>query len=325
MSPFAWAERYYEDREALLGALGRMLGTDAENITLTRGTAQGLSLLRGLDWRPGDNIITARGEFPTNLYPWLSLEPRGVEVRLVEPVEGRVTPEGVFALMDDRTRAVSLSLVQFWNGYRIDAARIGDECRSRDVVFAVDAAQAAGAVRMDVEAMHLDLVASCAVKWLQGPTGIGFAYVRPELASRLDPPSVGLGSMASHDYFEPLVEFAPGARRFQESACSFLDVAALRASVELLEEVGFGVIVDRVLGLSAYLVERLDDVVEPFPREREESSGIVSFRPRREKPADVQARLAAKNILVHERGDFVRFSPHYYSTTEEIDIALDAL
>jgi cysteine desulfurase/selenocysteine lyase len=324
-TPFGWAERYYEDREALLAVLGRMLNTSAENIVPTRGTAQGLSFLRGLDWKPGDNIVTAKGEFPTNLYPWLSLEPRGVEVRLVEPVDGRVTPEAVFDLMDDSTRAVSLSLVQFWNGYRIDAARIGAECRSRGIAFALDAAQAAGAVRIDVDAMQVDLVSSCAIKWLQGPTGIGFCYVHPSLASRLDPPSVGLGSMASHDYFEPVVEFAPGARRFQESAASFLDVAALRASVELLVEIGFDVIEERVLDLSDHLMRALDDIVEPAPRTREESSGIVSFRPASEAPAAVQARLAEKKILVHERGDFVRFSPHYYNTVEELDIALAAL
>lgn len=328
-SPFGWAETYYEDREALLAALGRMVSTDAENVTLTRGTAQGLSFLRGLDWKPGDNIVTAKGEFPTNLYPWLSLEPRGVSVRLVEPIDGRVTPEAVFAMMDGRTRAVSLSLVQFWNGYRIDAAKIGAACRSRGVAFALDAAQAAGALTIDVDALQADLVASCAIKWLQGPTGIGFCYVHPSLASRLDPPSVGLGSMASHDYFEPVVEFAPGARRFQESACSFLDVAALRACVELLEEVGFDAIEERVLDLSSYLAQGLATrgcaIVEPWPRTRHESSGIISFRPADEAPAEIQARLASKNILVHERGDFVRFSPHYYNTVEELDLALDAL
>jgi selenocysteine lyase/cysteine desulfurase len=248
---------------------------------------------------------------------------------MVEPVDGRVTPEGVFALMDDRTRAVSLSLVQFWNGYRIDAARIGAECRSRGIAFAVDAAQAAGAIRIDVDALGVDLVSSCAIKWLQGPTGIAFCYVRPELADRLDPPSVGLGSMASHDYFEPVVEFAPGARRFQESACSFLDVAALRASVELLEEIGFDQIEERVLDLSAYVGAGLEArgcaIVEPWPRMREESSGIISFRPSSEAPAALAARLSEKNILVHERGDFVRFSPHYYNTYEELDLALDAL
>jgi selenocysteine lyase/cysteine desulfurase len=164
---------------------------------------------------------------------------------------------------------------------------------------------------------------------MQGPTGIGFCYVHPDTALRLDPPSVGLGSMASHDYFEPVVEFAPGARRFQESACSFLDVAALRACVELLEEIGFGAIEDRVLALSSHLgnglAERGCAIVEPWPRTREESSGIISFRPSGETPSDVQTRLAEKNILVHERGDFVRFSPHYYNTIEELDLALGSL
>jgi selenocysteine lyase/cysteine desulfurase len=326
--PWAWAQSYYDDREALLSSLGRMIGASAEDVTLTRGTAHGLSLLRGLDWGPGDNIVSAHLEFPANLYPWLALEHRGVEVRLVSPEDGRVTPESVLDSMDDRTRAVSLSLVQFWNGYRIDAARIGEQCRSRGVAFALDAAQAAGVVRIDVGALRCDLLTAGAMKWLQGPIGIGFCYVHPELAERIDPPIVGLGSVASHDYYEPNLEWAPGARRFQESACSFHDVAGFRASMELLEAVGHQTIEDRVLDLTSYLGDGLDDrgcaVVEPWPRKREESSGIISFRPARS-PAEVVETLGAAGILAHERGDSVRFSPHYYNTREEMDRALNAL
>lgn len=328
-TPFGWAEGYYTDRLELLAALGRLVGASGDDVTLTRGTAQGLSFLRGLDWRAGDNIVSARGEFPVNLYPWMALEHRGVELRLAELEDGRITPEAVFDLMDERTGAVSLSLVQFWNGFRVDAARIGAECRSRGVAFALDAAQAAGALRIDVDALGCDLVASCAIKWLQGPTGIGFCYVRPSLGERIDPPLVGLGSMASGDYFSLELEWAPGARRFQESACSFLDVAAFRASVDLLEEIGIDVIEQRVLDLTAHAAEGLAargyDIVEPWPRKREESSGIISFRPRDRSPAEIARTLAAKNILVHERGDLVRLSPNYYNTTDEIDRTLDAI
>ena len=327
--PWAWAQEYYEDRNWLLAALGRMVAATADDITLTRGTAQGLSFARGLDWGPGDNIVSAELEFPANLYPWLALQTRGVELRLVKPSDGRIEPESVFDVMDDHTKAVALSLVQFWNGFRIDAPRIGEQCRSRGVAFVLDGAQAAGVLRIDIETLRCDLLAAGSIKWLQGPVGIGFAYVRSQLAERIDPPLVGLGSMASHDYFETGLQFAPGARRFQESACSFHDVAGFRAAVELLEAVGFDTIDEIVLDLTAYLgdglIERGYDVVEPWPRKREESSGIVSFRSSRFTPTDIVKSLAAKGVLAHERGDFVRFSPHYYNTRDEMDRALDAL
>jgi selenocysteine lyase/cysteine desulfurase len=88
--PWGWAQEYYADREALLSGLGRMVGAAADDITLTRGTAQGLSFIRGLDWGPGDNIVTAEGEFPANLYPWLALRTRGVEARLARPSDGTI-------------------------------------------------------------------------------------------------------------------------------------------------------------------------------------------------------------------------------------------
>ena len=327
--PWAWAQGYYDDREALLAALGRMVGATADDVAITRGTAQGLSFIRGLDWGPGDNVVTAHLEFPANLYPWLALKTRGVDVRLAEPSDGRIEPESVFRLMDAKTKAVALSLVQFWNGFRIDAAMIGAECRSRGIAFALDAAQAAGCTRIDVDALNCDLLAAGAIKWLQGPVGIGFCYVRDSLAERIDPPLVGLGSMVSRDYFETEFEYAPGARRFQESACSFHDVAGFRAAVEVLEAVGFDTIDEIVLELTAYLGDGLAgrgfDVVEPWPRKREESSGIVSFRSQTFSPKDIVASLAAEGVLAHERGDSVRFSPHYYNTREEMDHALDAL
>jgi selenocysteine lyase/cysteine desulfurase len=327
--PWGWTQEYYDDREALLATLGRMVGASAADVTLTRGTAQGLSFIRGLDWGPGDNVITARNEFPANLYPWLALQTRGVEVRMAEPSDGRIDAESVFRLMDEKTKAVALSLVQFWNGFRIDAPTIGTECRSNGVAFALDGAQAAGCVRIDVEELKCDLLAAGAIKWLQGPVGIGFCYVRDTVAERIDPPLVGLGSMASHEYFETNFEYAPGARRFQESACSFHDVAGFRAAVELLEEVGFDAIDEIVLDLSTYLGEGLAargfDIVEPWPRKREESSGIVSFRSARFSTTEIVSSLAEAGVLAHARGDFVRFSPHYYNTREEMNRALDAL
>ena len=122
--------RFLEEMERLRQGLARIVGGDPEGLTVTRGTAHGISLLaQGLDWRAGDNIVSARLEYPANLYPWMAQKKRGVELRLVEPDGGRVTPEAVFAMMDGRTRVVALSSVQFWNGYRIDIGRIGDECQ----------------------------------------------------------------------------------------------------------------------------------------------------------------------------------------------------
>lgn len=326
-----WAERYGPDRQALREVLARLVGGRPDEIVLTRNTGHGLSLLAGgLDWQPGDNVVAARWEFPTNLYPWMGLERRGVQLRLVEPVDGRVTPAAVSDLIDDRTRVVALSLVQFWNGYRSDAAAIGAACRRRGVLFALDAMQGLGAVPLDVSSVPVDLVAAGAVKWLMGPVGIGMCWLAPALLQSLHPPLLGVGSVATpHAYFEPVLEYAPGSKRFEEGAVSWFDIVGFRAAVGLLEEVGFDVVSSRVLDLSALLAGRLADagfqIVGPWPRTRDESSGIVSVRRPGIPHTELLARLDAAGIVAGSHRDFVRLSPHFYNDEGDVDRAVRAL
>ena len=138
-------DEYTEALETLRHSLGNLVAVGPDQVNITRGTAHGISLLaRGLDWRPGHNVVSARLEYPANLYPWMAVAKHGVELRLVEPVDGRVTPEAVLGLVDARTRVVALSFVQFWNGYRLDLAKIGAECRRQGVFLAVDGIQGLG-------------------------------------------------------------------------------------------------------------------------------------------------------------------------------------
>lgn len=323
--------RFLEEMERLRQALARIVGGDPEGLTVTRGTAHGISLLaQGLDWRAGDNIVSARLEYPANLYPWMAQKKRGVELRLVEPDGGRVTPEAVFAMMDGRTRVVALSSVQFWNGYRIDIGRIGDECRRRGVVLAVDAIQTLGVLETDVKAMNIDFMAAGAGKWLMGPVGIGLAWFTPALMERIEPLLVGTGSVIKNtEYFNPEFKWAPTARRFEESSISWLDLAAFLAAAELLLEIGIDKIEDRVLSLAGRLgdglVDRGFEIWEPWPRKRSESSGIVSFRKPDTSPEEQFRDLTAARISCRTHGDYVRLSPHFYNTVEEIDRALDVL
>jgi cysteine desulfurase/selenocysteine lyase len=326
-----WTARYGADRAALRQALARLVGGQAEGITLVRSTGHGLSLLaRGLDWRPGDNVVGARWEYPTNLYPWMALERQGVELRLADPVDGRITVGGLMALADERTRAVCVSWVQFWNGYRIDLDAIGAACHERGIVFCVDGIQGVGAVQLDVERAGIDLLSCGAIKWLLGTPGTGFAYVSPRLVPLLQPLTVGIGSVVQTEQaFEPELDWNPTARRFEESATSWFDIVAFLACVRLLERHGMPEIEQRVLDLTARLGEELaaggHQVVAPWPRARVESSGIVSFRTPGTAPADQVRRLAEAGVVARVHSDFVRLSPHAWTRDTEIDRALAAL
>jgi len=321
---------FRSDYDALHCILAHLIQARPEQIAITRGTAHGLSLCaRGLDWRHGDNIVGAQLEYPTNLLPWMALESRGVELRLVVPDEGRVTPERVFALIDDRTRVVALSLVQFWNGFRLDVSRIGAECRRRGIKFVVDGAQAVGAVGIDVDAARIDLLAAGACKWLLGPVGVGFCYIHPELLRELDPPLIGVGSVAEPDAFRVVLAYATTARRFEESDLSWLDVAGFLAGVQLIEEIGIETIEDRVVSLSTRLGNRLSqsgfELAPPWPRSPNESSGIVSFRRSGIDPADDLRRLENGGVIGRVRGEYVRLSPHFYNTDAEMERVLSIL
>jgi selenocysteine lyase/cysteine desulfurase len=243
---------------------------------------------------------------------------------------GRVLPDAIFSMVDGRTRVVAISHVEFWNGFRVDIEAIGTECRKRGIVFAVDVMQSVGALRVDVSRTPIDFCAAGAGKWLLGPPGVGFCYFTPELIEKVQPRVVGADSVvALEQYFEPRLEFAPTGRRFEESVISMLDTAALGSALDLLLEVGTDVIEERVLDLSTRLAGGLAirgyDLVEPWPRTRAESSGIVSFRKPGATHLEVLRDLNAARIIARTHRDFVRLSPHFYNTEDEIDRVLEVL
>lgn len=321
-----------EEADRLRESIGRLLNWPGEWISITRSTSHGLSLLAGgLDWKPGDNVVGAQGEYPANIYPWMALQRYGVELRLAPNTGGRVTPDSILSLVDERTRVVSVSHVEFWNGYRVDIETIGRACRERGIVFAVDAMQSAGALDIDLSSLPVDLLAAGASKWLMsGVAGIGFAAFSPALLLQLQPVVVGAGSVANRtDYFRYDLSYEPSARRFEESVVSLLDVAAFGAAVDLLLEVGMPEVERRVLGLAQRLGEGLDragyELLEPWPREEPERSGIVSFRKPGATAAEIIRDLKASHIEGRLHADFVRLSPHFYNTEEEVDRVLEVL
>ncbi len=323
-----WAQ---DEADRVRELVASLINASGDSIALTRSTAHGISLLaQGLDWKAGDNVVGALGEYPANVYPWKALETRGVHFRQAKPIDGRLSPDSVFAMVDARTRVIALSHVEFWNGFRLDIEGIGDECRRRGIVFAVDVMQSAGALRVDVARMPIDFCAAGAGKWLMGPPGIGFCFFAPELLERTRPVIVGVGSVAGYDrYFEYDLTFRPSARRFEESVVSLLDTAAFGAALELLLEVGVETIEARVLGLAARLAEGLArngcEIVEPWPRAQNESSGIVSFRKPGISAAAALRDLSAARVIARTHQDFVRLSPHFYNTDEEVDRVLEVM
>src|ERR1043166_4475943 len=176
-----------EDSRKLLASL---LGARPEQVAFVRNTSDALSTVaNGLNWRAGDNIVTFSREFPSNIYPWLrGRDAFGVEVRMCEERYGRIDLSELESLIDDRTRIVAISHVQYASGFRTNLTRLGQAVRRHDALFVVDTIQALGVVPTDVEAEFVDVAAGAGHKWLLAPEGVGYLYLSDLGRERIEPP-----------------------------------------------------------------------------------------------------------------------------------------
>jgi selenocysteine lyase/cysteine desulfurase len=307
---------------------GRLIEARANTVAFVRSTTYGLSMLAaGLDWTAGDNVVTIRGEYPANVYPWMNLARVGVETRLVEPRQGAVVLEDLFARVDARTRLVSLSFVEFWNGFRNDLDTIGRECRRLGILFAVDAIQGLGALQLSVAKTPIDYLAAGAQKWLLGPQAIGIAYAHPDVIERIHPPVVGTNSVVRYEeYFDYDLTLPADAHRLEEASPNVLGLAGLEATLDLLSSLDSAWIEKRVVGLAARLRDGLTaagyGLVDPQDVQR---SGIISFRHPRRPATELYPLLGEAGFRLSQRRDFLRASPHFYNSEAEIDALLEHL
>lgn len=316
----------------------RLIGARPDAIALTKSVSDSLLTVAGsLPWEAGDNIVTTELEFPSNVYPWLNLRVRGVEVRRVPARRGRVSRAAIAAQLDERTRLVALSFVTFGTGQRNDLAAIAGLAHAAGALICVDAIQGVGALRLDVTASALDFVAVASPKWLLGPSYAGLLYVCPAALERLRALPRGWTSVADPEDLRAFAQpLRAGASRLESGSSDLTALVGLRAALGLLAAAGMGQVERRVLGLAALVRDGLGarghEILSPDdPGER---SGIVCFRPPARRaiargaalPGEaVTAALAARGVIVSSRDGAVRVSPHFYNTPDDIDRFFTAL
>ena len=213
----------------------------AGDIALVKNTSEGLSFVAyGLDWQAGDNVVGIRQEFPSNRYVWQSLANQGVEFRQLDLNDHPADPEtALLALCDARTRLISISAVQYTNGLRMDLAKIGAFCRSKGILFCVDAIQQLGAIPFDVQQVQADFVVADGHKWMLGAEGLALFYVRRDVQEQLRLTQYGwhmaegLTDYTMEDY-QPALD----ARRFECGSPNMLGIHALHASLGVLLATG---------------------------------------------------------------------------------------
>ncbi|MEW5745222.1 MAG: aminotransferase class V-fold PLP-dependent enzyme [Nitrospirota bacterium] len=312
--------------EAELRAKAALLmnAPSAGDIALLKNTSEALSVVAyGIDWRAGDNIVSSDQEFPSNRIVWESLAACGVELREAD-LASAATPEGaLFALVDGRTRLVTISSVQFGTGLRMDLSRIGELCRKRGILFCIDAIQSLGAAAFDVREVEADFVMADGHKWMLGPEGLALFYARPGARDRLRLTQYGWHMV------DPLGDFdtrewsvAKTARRFECGSPNMLGIHGLDASLSLLLETGMEEVERRVSARAAHLFDRIrsEAALELVtPGEPGRSAGIVTFRLRDTDPAPLYRHLMQHDVLCALRSGGIRLSPHFYTPLDQLD------
>lgn len=308
--------------------LGKLLNAPSHRIAWVDNVSNGLNILaQGLDWKSGDRIILNDLEFPSNVYPFMNLINYGVEIDFVKSVDGKVDFEEIEKAVTQRTKLISISSVQFLSGYMADIDSIGEFCKSKGIIFCVDAIQGAGVVQMDVEKSKIDFLAGGTQKWLVSAQGLSYIYLTDELQSRINQKFVGWTSVKdAWNLLDYNLDFRTSAERFQNGTMNALGIAVFEAVLSIFVELGMQNIERRVLENTNYFIGKLAEVgVDPVLKNIPENkrAGIVSFK--HEKSKEIFEKLEKKRIYAAVREGMIRFSPHFYNSRKEIDLVVEEL
>lgn len=312
----------------LVGA-GEAVG-GASSISIVPNTSWGLDLVaEGLDWREGDEVVTTVSEFPSNLTPWLLLERLGVTVKRVSTRSGAFTAEDVARACGNRTRLVCISAVAFHTGFVAPIADLAALCREQEILFGLDAIQALGAVPILLHETPVDFLVADGHKWLLSTEGCGILFTTPELRARLRAPGGWMNLARPFGALAPreTPTYKTDGKRFEPGTLSTPGVYALKASLEMLLEIGLPMIGERIRRTLDVLAEGLPRLgYTPMLFENTPRSGILAARPPSGKDARfIWKRLDEKGIVMTAREGFVRFSPHVGNDEEEAERVLHAL
>jgi len=315
-----------------LGA--RLLNCQPEEVALVGPTSLGLSFVAaGLKFKRGDNILIYHDDYPSNVYPWMSLAEKNVEVRLLNIRHlGVIRPRDVAGQIDENTRLVALASSHFISGYRLEFAEIGKLLRERGILFCLDAIQTLGAFPTTVE--HVDFLAADAHKWLLGPCGAGIFYVRRELQEKLTPPVYGWHNVRNPNFVaQEKIEFRGDARKFEAGTQNLIGVTGLISAMELALEVGVENITTELLRKRAWLVPELQKrgySVLNADAKPGNAHSITSFYQDGKDLAAVHKKLSEAGMVTSLRTDrsgknYIRISPHFYNTDDELRRVLELL
>jgi len=320
---------FFEAPIRIRASLSKMIGARPEEIAVTSGAGTGVAAVAHLlTWKPGDEVITAKGEFPVQYATWKPMEEReGVKLTIVAPRDCFITADDLIAAMTPRTRVVSVSHVRFDDGSLLDAARVAAACHAQGALLVLDVSQSCGAVPMNVKNLDADFLVCAGYKWLLSPYGTGFFWVKSEHQDTGRPGPFSWTSQATDSFFAMrYVDPKPSrsAKRWDsgEAATYFnFNLAAMDASVDFVLRAGPELVREHNRKLLELLFEHLPkDCVVASPLDSTQRGPCGSFTARTpEKTVEVYQKLQKEHVVVAMREGKIRVSPHLFNSERDID------
>jgi len=319
--------KWYRHISRARNLFSKLIHADLEEIAMVPNASTGVSLAAEIvcAGRKG-NIVLNDLEFPANVYPWIAKEKQGIAIRYVRSRKGMISEEDFERYIDGDTIALPLSHVSYANGLKHDVESIAEKIHKHGGLIVVDAIQSAGAIKIDVDKQGIDILTCGCSKWILGPHGTGFLFVRRGLIETSQPTLIGWHSIQNpFDFKLRPLRLSGTATRFEPGSPNFLGFVGAGAALELLLTVGQKRIEKEILGLTGYLIDEVErlGIELTTPGDPNRRAGIVNFKVR--KLSKTMDRLRRNAIAVSSRGGGIRVSPHFYNTIEELDSLVSVL
>jgi selenocysteine lyase/cysteine desulfurase len=316
-----WMEAY----EALRVAFARFINAQPDEVAIVTSASAGINpIANALEFDGRNKVVMSEYEFPTMGQIWLAQRPRGAEIHFLDGVNNTVPTECYEQAIDKKTRIVPLTQVSFVNGFRSDVAAIAKIAHAQGALLFLDGYQDCGTRPIDVKALDVDFFVTGTLKYLLGPPGLGFLYVRRELIQTLTPAMTSW--MAQRDPFTfntKCLDPAPDARRFEGGSPPIPNIYLARPAIDLLAGLGMDNVAAQIERLTRAFLKGVHDLRIESKTPSSSVGPLVVLRAK--DAAAMLAKLTARGIAVSTRRDGVRFAFHVYNTLEDVNVALTAL
>ncbi|MEM3403384.1 MAG: aminotransferase class V-fold PLP-dependent enzyme [Nitrososphaeria archaeon] len=316
----------FEDQvlEEARDEVSNLINCKSDDIAIVTNTSEGLNFTaHAVKMTPGSNIVTTDLEFPTVTYPWLKVaEEKRLEVRFARHKNGIVTIEDLERLVDDKTKVITLSHVEYSSGFRFNLREVAELAHKHGALLVVDAIQSLGVIPFDAKVEDVDVLVTAAYKWLLGPFGAGFLYMKDEVYHDVEPIFAGWRSKEDHEVFEPLkLSFKKTARKFEYGGMPYSAIYGFTRSLKYISDLEVDNINNHVIGITQELMEGLKNLGANLftPFNRHQRAGIVTAKFDNLDADTLLNELKEEKIIISKRFGALRFSPHIYNNKEDVE------